>query len=103
MRKAVLACVLGAAVVGCGKKRVSPGADQTVQLAGKAATWHDWKLTQVCDVDEKRVEGDFESMKELLLSALGQTSASYDGAWGDENLAILDAMPKQLPNALAAV
>ncbi len=74
-----------------------------MQLAGKTATWHDWKATQVCDVDEQRVEGDFASMKDLLLSALGQTSASYDGAWADENLAILDAMPKQLPNALASV
>ncbi len=71
-----------------------------MQLAGKTASWHDWKLTPVCDVDEKRVESDFASMKELLLSALGQTSASYDGAWGEENLAILDAMPKQLPPAL---
>ncbi|MFT3842233.1 MAG: hypothetical protein QM723_34910 [Myxococcaceae bacterium] len=103
MRQVVFACVLGAVVVGCGKKRVAPGPDQTVQLAGKTATWHDWQKTNVCDVEELRVEGDFTSMKELLLSALGQTSASYDGAWADENLAILDAMPKQLPPALASL
>jgi len=103
MRKLALACLLGAAVVGCGKKRISPGADQSLTLAGKTATWHDWKKAQICDVDELRVESDFASMKELLLSALGQTSASFDGAWSDENLAVLDAMPKQLPPALDAL
>ncbi len=103
MRKLVLLCVLGAAVVGCGKKRISPGADQTVDLAGKQATWHEWKLTNICEVDERRVEQDLSSMKELLLSALGQTSASFDGAWSDEHLAILEKMPKALPDALDSV
>ncbi len=104
MRQLTLAaCVIGAAVVGCGKKRIDPGPDQTVQLAGKTATWHDWKMSPVCQADERKVEQDFASMKDLLLAALGQTSASFDGAWSDEHLAILEQVPRALPDALAAL
>ncbi|MFL5322540.1 MAG: hypothetical protein ACJ790_22965 [Myxococcaceae bacterium] len=64
------------------------------------ATWRDWQRAQVCDVDPHTLQGELDSMRVLLAEFLGQTSAGFDGMWGDEHLELLEAAQKELPPAL---
>lgn len=79
---------------------MAPPAEQTVTLSGKTATVHAWGAVSLCDVDERKAYGDFDSMVELLLSFLSETSAGADGMWAPEHLATLQEAQKVLPPVL---
>lgn len=99
----VLICVgFAVVVVGCGKKRVAPPAEQKVTLLGQSAPFHDWAKVSPCDVEPRVVKGDLEAANALLIEVLGQTSAPADGAWSTEQVAALKAFEKELPPLLEA-
>lgn len=64
------------------------------------ASYRDWRRGQVCDADPHALQNDLDSMRVLLAEFLGQTSAGFDGMWGDEHLELLEAAQKELPAAL---
>ncbi|MBL8917929.1 MAG: hypothetical protein JNJ54_03640 [Myxococcaceae bacterium] len=85
----------------CVKLVVKTPTEAYVSLAGQRATYRDWsRVADLCTVDKKIVEGDFESMNALLANFLGQTSAGADGAWADEHVALLEEGQRVLPVAL---
>jgi len=85
---------------GCGHKKLPPPVEQKVTLGERTATWRDYRNGNVCDADPHRLESDLGSMNALLISFLSQTSASRDGMWADEHLALLEQAQKALPPAL---
>lgn len=95
-----LACSLLVASA-CLKLVVKTPTEAYVSLAGLRATYRDWsRVADLCTVDKKIVEGDFESLNALLANFLGQTSAGPDGSWADEHVALLEEGQRVLPVAL---
>jgi len=87
-------------VTGCGHKKLPPPVEQKVSLGERTATYRDYRNGNVCDADPQRLASDLDSMNALLGSFLGQTSASRDGMWADEHIALLEQAQKALPPAL---
>lgn len=97
----VAASSLLAASSACVKLVVKTPTEAFVTLAGHRATYRDWsRVADLCTVDKKIVEGDFESMNVLLADFLGQTSAGPEGSWADEHVALLEEGQRVLPVAL---
>ena len=98
-----LACLaVAATVVGCGKKRIAPPPEKTIELVGKKAIYRDWSQIRACDVDPKPLSGEVASMNALLNEVLGQTSADENGMWSVEQLALLEDGPMLLPASLTS-
>jgi hypothetical protein len=98
LRVVLLAAVV--LVVGCGKKRIAPAAEQKLALAGKQASFRDWAKVTPCDVEPKLLQGDLESTSAMLIDYLNQTSAGADGLWSDEQIALLTEGAEKLPPLL---
>lgn len=91
---------LAVGVAGCAAKKAPPPPLRTVTLGDMKAEYRDWSRANVCDVDPSALQNELESMRMLLAEFLGQTSAGFDGMWGDEHLALLEQAEKGLPPAL---
>lgn len=69
----------------------SPPPEASVTLLGRTATYRDWsKVSELCLVNAKTLESEFESMNALVVEFLGKTSAGPDGVWADEHIALLE-------------
>lgn len=85
----------------CVKRIVTVPPEAYVTVGGLKASYRDWgRVSELCFVDPKLVQGDFESMNGLLANLLGQTSAGPDGSWADEHIALLEEAVRVLPVAL---
>lgn len=99
-------CSLGLlfGVAGCAAKKVPPPPIRTVTLGGSKADYRDYSRTDdVCGLDATALELELDAMRVLLAEFLGQTSAGFDGMWGDDHLALLEEAQRALPPALQAV
>ncbi|MBE2251204.1 MAG: hypothetical protein IAE78_16815 [Myxococcus sp.] len=95
---ALCLCVLSSA---CVKRVVTPPPEAFVTLGSDRASYRDWsRVGDLCAVDPKLVQQDFDSMNTLLANFLGQTSAGPDGVWGEEHVALLEEAQRVLPVAL---
>jgi hypothetical protein len=96
----VLSVVVG--VGGCAKRIVQLPPEAFVTLSGKKAPYRAWaQVEDLCAVDARLFTDEHQVMSALLADWLGQTSATVDGAWDDEHLALLEEGVRQLPAALA--
>lgn len=98
--------VVGVAVavgaVGCVKRIIRPPTEAYVELAGKKASYRQWaKTEELCLQDPAVFQGDLDSMNQLLAVFLEKTSAGLDGAWGDEQIGVLEDGQVLLPQPLA--
>lgn len=85
----------------CLKRIVTPPPETLVTLGGVKASARDWaKVGDLCAVDPKLVQADFESMDALLANFLGQTSAGPEGSWADEHVTLLEEAQRVLPTPL---
>lgn len=101
------ACVVATAasvlVGGCAKEIVKPPKEQLAKVGALTASYRDWsKTTDLCLVDAKVVQADFDSTTHLLAEFLGQTSAPADGMWADEHVVLLEQAQAELPPVLKA-
>lgn len=86
---------------GCMKRVVTVPPEAFVTLGGLKASYRDWaRVSDLCFVEPRRVEADFESMNVVVTKLLGQTSAGPDGIWADEHIALLEEAGRVLPVAL---
>ncbi|MHB8875471.1 MAG: hypothetical protein ACYC8T_17445 [Myxococcaceae bacterium] len=92
--------VLLLGLTGCGHKKLPPPIEQKLTLGGNVATYRDYRKGVVCDMEPHRLESDLDSMNALLVSFLGQTSASREGMWADEHVSLLEGAVQALPAAL---
>lgn len=95
-----LALLVG--VAGCAAKKVPPPPLRTLNLGGLKADYRDYRSADVCSLDAAVLERELDSLRVLLAEFLGQTSAGFDGMWGDEHLALLQAAQRELPPALTS-
>ena len=73
----------------CVKRVVTVPPEAFVTLGGQRASYRDWsRVGDLCAIDPKLVQQDFESMSVLLANFLGQTSAGPDGVWAEEHIAL---------------
>lgn len=72
-------------------------------VAGKIASYRDWKNTDPCKGDVAVLKKDLDSMNTLMSEFLSQTSMGVEGAWSEEQLAIIDSGPTELTPALDAL
>lgn len=98
--------VVGVAVavgaIGCVKRIVRPPTEAYVELAGRKASYRQWaKTEELCLQDPAVFQGDLDSMNQLLAVFLEKTSAGLDGAWGDEQIGVLEDGQVLLPTPLA--
>ncbi|MBL8938899.1 MAG: hypothetical protein JNM69_30335 [Archangium sp.] len=85
----------------CVKRVVTVPPEAYVTLGGQRASYRDWsRVGDLCAIDPKLVQQDFESMSMLLANFLGQTSAGPDGVWAEEHIALLEEAQRTLPVAL---
>lgn len=95
---ALCALILSSA---CVKRVVTAPPEAFVTLGGARASYRDWsRVAELCAIDPKIVQQDFETMSALLANFLGQTSAGPDGVWADEHVALLEEAQRVLPVAL---
>jgi hypothetical protein len=98
----VFGIVVAVGAVGCAKRLVRPPTEAYVELAGKKASYRQWaKAEDLCLQDPKLFQGDLDSMNQLLAVFLEKTSAGLDGAWGDEQIGVLEDGTVLLPQPLA--
>ncbi len=88
------------ALAGCAPKRVPAPAEQRLVLGEWSAPYRAWRQADMCFSDPALVKGELDAMSDLLSSLLGRTSASKEGMWADEHLALLEQAQKVLPPAL---
>lgn len=98
--------VVGVAVavgaVGCAKRIIRPPTEAYVELAGKKASYRQWaKTEELCLQDPALFQSDLESMSQLLAVFLEKTSGGLNGAWGDEQIGVLEDGTFLLPQPLA--
>lgn len=87
-------------VAGCAAKKVPPPPLRTVTLGGMKADYRDYSRADVCSQDAASLERELDSQRVMLAEFLGQTSAGFDGMWGDEHLQLLEQGTKELPPML---
>lgn len=93
-------CVLALSSA-CVKRVVTAPPEAFVTLGGTRATYRDWsRVSDLCAIDPKIVQQDFDSMNALLANFLGQTSAGPEGIWADEHVSLLEEAQRVLPVAL---
>jgi len=98
---AVLGAVIVVGGLGCVKQIVRPPPEAFVELAGKKASYRQWASAQdLCLQDPALFQGDLKAMNELLMNYLERTSAGLEGAWGQEQIGILEDSQILLPTAL---
>ncbi|MDP3233419.1 MAG: hypothetical protein Q8N26_11630 [Myxococcales bacterium] len=93
-------CVLALSSA-CVKRVVTAPPEAFVTLGGTRATYRDWsRVSDLCAIDPKIMQQDFDSMNALLANFLGQTSAGPEGIWADEHVTLLEEAQRELPVAL---
>src|SRR3954470_6647768 len=92
--------LLVASVAGCA--HTTPP-QRMASVAGKIASYRDWKTVDPCGGDAAVLKKDFDSMNALMSEFLSQTSMGVEGAWTEEQLAILDSGHTELSPALGAM
>lgn len=98
----VVGIVVAVGAVGCAKRLIRPPTEAFVELAGKKASYRQWaKTEELCLQDPKLFQGDLDSMNQLLAAFLEKTSAGLDGAWGDEQIGVLEDGTFLLPQPLS--
>lgn len=98
LQACVTAALASVLVGGCAKAIVKPPKEQLAKVGSLTATYRDWsKTTDLCLVDAKVVQADFDSTTHLFAEFLGQTSAGPEGMWADEHVALLEQGQAELP------
>lgn len=98
MKRAVIGAAIAVAVGACAKRIITPPPEAYVNLDGKRASYRNWKrVADLCAVDAKVFAGDVQSMTDLLANLLEKTSAGLEGAWSEEQVALLEQAAKVLP------
>jgi hypothetical protein len=89
-------------LLGCARAIRRPPPEAFVQLGGKRASYRPWaKVDELCLYEPALFQRDIDSMNALLANFLERTSAGVEGAWGQEQIAILEDAQVLLPVALA--
>jgi hypothetical protein len=72
-------------------------------VAGKTASYREWKAEDPCKGDPKVLKRDFDSMNALMAEFLTQTGMGVEGAWTEEQIALLDSGQTELPPGVDAL
>lgn len=96
--------VVAVAVVGCAHKKAAPPPSATaIDLAGKHASYKDWRSADACKVDPLAHWTELEAMNGLLTDWLAQTKGAGDDPWTAEQVAALEGGITNLPPMLEAL
>lgn len=94
-------CVVAVGVGGCAKRVPQVPPETSLTLGGQRVVYRGWAtVDELCAVNAQQFTDEQQALTALLAQWLGQTSATADGAWDDEHLALLEEGHRVLPQPL---
>lgn len=101
MKRLALVLCSAVVVVGCVKRVPRTPPEASFTLGGKKVTYRAWgTVDDLCNVNKHQFTDEQSAMTSALAEWLGQTSASIDGAWDDEHIALLEEGVRELAKPL---
>jgi hypothetical protein len=101
MKRLALVLCSAVVVVGCTKRVPRTPPEAFLTLGGKKVMYRAWgTVDDLCLVNQQQFTDEQAALTSTLAQWLGQTSATVDGAWDDEHLALLEEGVRELARPL---